>query len=448
MSRLNKRAWEILIAEVYQCARTDQLSQTEKLIVMQRLEKLRLEEGDPAEVEELRDTVVDVFPQFSEKALKAAAKANRPSPALSLMLWPAALLLGAVGAIYVANLPFGMIRRPVARMAPNLLLPSYMSMDRNYRGAIASMEQADQLVNKATSAADLELGAKKVKKAQAHLDALPVGILGYYPQGYCNLFSCTWRFTLDEFESVRKQLGRMSAKVFQEQNAQTLLTEGTAAVNDAKQQYQQATDAAEKQEAIAAWQAGMDLLNQIPSQTLAARMGNTQLAAYRRDFRQVSSQATASNRSYSLIAAAKQFGWTAANAAQNPPHTAAQWQEIALLWQQAIDRLKQVPLADPAYVDAQQKLAQYQQNLGVARTRRQAELESARALRRGKEEIAQWQILAGTNSNRGILASKLQSIVNELETVQPGTTATAEAEELLKFARIEILELQSDSTVN
>lgn len=124
MSRLNKRAWEILIAEVSQCAGTDQLSQTEKLIVMQRLEKLRLQAGEPASEEELRDTVVDVFPQFSEKALKAAAKANSPSPGMSLMWWPAALLVGVVGAIYVANLPFAMIRRPVARTAPYLLLPS------------------------------------------------------------------------------------------------------------------------------------------------------------------------------------------------------------------------------------------------------------------------------------------------------------------------------------
>ncbi|MGK7905205.1 MAG: hypothetical protein AB4352_28110 [Hormoscilla sp.] len=444
MSRLNKRAFEILRAEVYQCAGTDQLSQTEKSIVMQRLEKLRLQKGDPAPEEELRDTVMDVFPQFSEKALKAASKANRPPSALGKMKWPAALLLGAAGLFYVVNLPYPMIRWPVARTAPLLLLPSYMSMDRNYRGAIASIEQADQLVNKATSAVDFELGTQKVKKAQAHLDALPVWFLGYYPQRYCTLFSCTWQFTLDEFESARKRVGRMEAKVYQEQNAQTLLTEGTAAVNKAKQQYQQAQDAAEKQEAIAAWQGGMDLLNQIPSQTLAGRMSQTQLAAYRRDFLQVSSQATASQRSDSLIAAAKQFGWAAANAAQNPPHTAAEWQEIGRLWQQAIDRLKRVPLGDPAYVDAQQKLAQYQQNLGVTRTRRQAENESVTALRRAKAEIVQWQTLAGSNPNRGLLASKLQSIINQLEIVQPGTTATAEAQELLKFARTKMLELQSD----
>jgi hypothetical protein len=75
-----------------------------------------------------------------------------------------------------------MIRRPVSRVAPIILLPSYISMDRNYRQAIALVEQADQLVNQATSLADLELGAKKVQEAQKSLDALPVWFLGYEPQ--------------------------------------------------------------------------------------------------------------------------------------------------------------------------------------------------------------------------------------------------------------------------
>ena len=269
------------------------------------------------------------------------------------IIWAAGLLLGAAGVVYVVNLPYPMIRWPVARTVPLVLLPSYMSMDRNYRGAIASTEQADQLINKATSAADLELGEQKVKQAQVHLDALPVWFLGYYPQRYCSWFSCGWQFTLDEFEVARKRIERMDAKVFQEKNAQTLLIQGEEKVNRAKQQYQLVQSAAEKQQAIAAWQAGMDLLNQIPPQTLAGRLSQTKLAAYRRDFQQVSKLAVAGQRSYSLIEAAKQFGWRAANASQNPPHSAAQWQEIINLWQQAIQRLQQVPVGDLAYLDAQ-----------------------------------------------------------------------------------------------
>ncbi len=91
-------------------------------------------------------------------------------------------------------------------------------MDYHYRQAIAKVEQADQLVNSATSPADLTLGEVKVIEAQKHLDNLPVWFLGYWPQ-YTFWFG--WQFTLDEFKSARANVGRMVAKVFQEKNAQT-----------------------------------------------------------------------------------------------------------------------------------------------------------------------------------------------------------------------------------
>ena len=61
-------------------------------------------------------------------------------------------------------------------------------MDRDYRQAIALVEQADQLVNQATSLADINLGQEKVNQAQKHLDALPVWFLGYEPQMFRTLF--------------------------------------------------------------------------------------------------------------------------------------------------------------------------------------------------------------------------------------------------------------------
>jgi hypothetical protein len=83
----------------------------------------------------------------------------------------AAGLASFTGLIWFLNLPYPMIRRPVARVAPILLFPSFWSMDRNYREAIAHVEQADQLVNQATSKADFDLGQEKVKSAQKNLDA-------------------------------------------------------------------------------------------------------------------------------------------------------------------------------------------------------------------------------------------------------------------------------------
>lgn len=124
MTRLYHRAFEILRAEVQKCSEADLAAQVGRDIVLKRLEKLRSSSGSPASLQELRDTVSDIFPNFSEKALNAAARANRPPGALSKIKWVAGILIGSVGMLWVVNLPYPMIRWPVARTAPILLLPS------------------------------------------------------------------------------------------------------------------------------------------------------------------------------------------------------------------------------------------------------------------------------------------------------------------------------------
>ena len=105
---------------------------------------------------------------------------------LGKIKFAAIFVASTAGILWVVNLPYPMIRQPVAQAAPLLLLPSFMSMDRHYRGAIDSLEQADQLISKATSSADIERGGEKVKEAKKHLENLPVWFLGYYPQRYCS----------------------------------------------------------------------------------------------------------------------------------------------------------------------------------------------------------------------------------------------------------------------
>lgn len=130
-------------------------------------------------------------------------------------------LIALAGGVWMLNLPFAPLRWAVAKSAPVLLIPSFISMDQNYRQAIVNIEQADQLVNQATSPADFELGKIKANAAQKNLDALPVWFVGYYPSQYCSLFRCGWNFTIDEFRSARETVARMDATLFQEDNART-----------------------------------------------------------------------------------------------------------------------------------------------------------------------------------------------------------------------------------
>ncbi|HIK41441.1 MAG TPA: hypothetical protein IGS51_12880, partial [Thermoleptolyngbya sp. M55_K2018_002] len=125
---------------------------------------------------------------------------------------------------------------------------------------------------------------------------------------------------------------------------------------------------------------------------------------------------------------ARQFAWQAAKAAQNPPHTVAEWDRVMDLWNEAIARLRQVPSNDlQGKAEAEKLLAQYQANLGEIRVRRDAEAEAVRRLTRVNQEIQQFQQLAGsTNANYQI--SQLNRILTELKAIPSGTTVYKEAE--------------------
>jgi predicted translin family RNA/ssDNA-binding protein len=434
MYRLNKRAFEILKTEIERCSTDDIAGQVQKEIAFRRLEKLCNQEGTPLSLEELQDTIDDLFPDFSKKVLKAAAHANRPPSPTWLGIKVAVITVaGVAGGIWFLNLPYPPIRYPVSRIAPIVLLPSFMSMDHHYRQAIALTEQSDQLINQATSAADLELGSTKVKDAQKHLDALPVWFLGYYPQVYCGWFGCGWRFTLDEFQQARKEVARMDAKVFQEKNAQTQMEKADQTVGEAKQQYQKAGNSAQKQTAIAQWQQGMDFLNQVPGETLAGRMAKTKLQVYERDFQQATGLTAGNTRSGNLIQAAKAFANVAQQTTKGNAHSVAEWQEIQNQWQAAIDRIEQIKEDNPDYEQAQELLANYQQKQSQARIRLEAEKESVQAYEQA-QQLTQTLLANAKSLEPNQVASQLQAIENQLDKVQPGTTVFAKAQTLQKSA--------------
>lgn len=240
------------------------------------------------------------------------------------------------------------------------------------------------------------------------------------------------------------RVGQLQAKLFQENNAQTLLTQGDQQVLQAKQAYQQAPNPSSQQQAIAQWQAGIDQLTEIPPNTLAARMAQPKLVAYRRDLATVAGTTAALERSSTLVAAAKEFARLAAESSQKPPYTVQEWQTIVDLWQQAIARLQQVPPNDAGYLEAQTKLAEYQRNLGMIQTWQQAEKESVQALQRAKELTAQW-VGSAERASAAQQQGSLQAIINQLEQVKPSTTAYEEATFLLTSARNRLKQLQQPS---
>ena len=478
MYRLNKQAYNILVEEIQKCAAQDEIGRTEKQIVLKRLTKMCLEQGEPAKREELRDAIFDVYPKFSEKVLKQAAELNQPPNAfnkfVNQIIWMAIFLAIPTGILWIVNLPYPMIRKPVAQKAPLLLLPSFWTMDRSYRGAINSLEQAEQLLNKSTSTADIERGSQQVKQAQKHLNNLPVWFLGYYPQTYCSIFGCVWKFTFDEFKVARERAARLEAIAFQDVNALKPLQAVEQSIKEAKKQYQQAKNISDREQAIAAWQMAINQLNLIPRQTLAGKTATARFKVYQQEFQnavvasfisaaqefnteaekikatqpqsaaellkqavthlnkvpkenphyleaqrlsamyQAQIKIVANSDGGNYIKAAKEFAIAAAKASQNPPHKAATWGEIAKLWQTAIQRLEKVKSGKPSYIEAQNLLAKYQTNLGIVRTRKQMEIEAQRTLEQANRQIQ--NLIANPGGNPQQFQAQIQGVINKLFT--------------------------------
>ena len=345
-----------------------------------------------------------------------------------------ALGVGAIaGSIAFLNLPYPMIRWPVAKVAPMVLLPSFMQMDHHYRQAIIQTEQADQLINQATTIQDFDLGTEKAAQAQAHLDNLPVWFLGYYPQGYCGVFSCGWKFTLDEFEDARALIGRMDAQIFQEQNALAVLETHSSQVLDAQTSFE-TSDPATQEDILRDWQQGMDQLTEIPPETLAGRLAKTRLTAYQRDYQTISGQTAILTKGNALLAAAQQFADAATAEGQNPPHTADKWDRIATLWEDALAELKKIQPDEPDYVKAQGLKAQYTLSLGEVRELQNAEKEAVKLVQAAKKDINKLVEISASQSPERTIAA-VNQVISDLEQVPPNTTVSEEAQVLIAQAQ-------------
>jgi len=360
----------------------------------------------------------------SKTSAKPVKTTKRRSPLKAIM--GAGLLLGIpVSALYLVNLPYATIRRPVAEKAPLLLLPSYISLDRNYRHAINTFEQAQQLIDGATTPADLDLGEQKLDQAQKSLDALPIGWIDgpRLTYGYYDSY-----FSRRRFNTTRAEVGRLKAKVFQEKNAQAALLVAESSLIAAQQQYPEAQTKRDRQAAIVQWQTALEQLQKIPGETLAGKTARQNLLASEQNFEETVGIFAGSERTLMLMGSAREYSQRAATQGQNPPHSAEEWRQIMRLWEDAISQVERIPQDDLlGYQEAQSMRAVYQQNLGQIRVRLGAETDSVRAYEQAQDQTT--SLLASANyATREATGSRLQGIINQLNQVKPGTTVYLDAQ--------------------
>lgn len=134
------------------------------------------------------------------------------------------------------------------------------------------------------------------------------------------------------------------------------------------------------------------------------------------------------------VVQAQRQAYTAAVKSQDPPHPVDVWREVRVLWQGAIDLLRDVPPESTIYPLAQQKLQEYETNLkaidGRIETERaaQSKIQSAReaatvaeAQQQGATSLQEWQQTQST----------WQAAIALLQQVPANTMSHAEAQQLL-----------------
>lgn len=343
-----------------------------------------------------------------------------------------------VGVVAVANLPVAFIRRSVAQTLPVLLIPSYLTIEENFKKGVTSLESARQLIDNATTALDIDRGKERLKSASEQINSIPTWFMEDWEnhQRYYRWYGWyDWRFSPAGLQRARAEIGTLEARAFQETNAQELLTTAELSLTKAKQSYQLATAVGDKKAAIDSWRTALDQLNQIPSATLAGKQAQQKLAPATREFQEVVGLVAGNQKTSSHFTVAREYAKRAAEQGRNPPHRAQRWREIITFWEGAIQELQKVPDSDlEGYTQAQQAIVEYKQQLSEVRLRLDLEVQSEAALQTAQKQIIELQAQAN-RLDRNQLISQVEQIMLNLDRVRNGTTSYLEAQRLKLLAQ-------------
>ncbi|MBE9222138.1 hypothetical protein IQ215_05455 [Cyanobacterium stanieri LEGE 03274] len=352
------------------------------------------------------------------------------------------------GFLYIVNLPYAAIRRPVNRHAPVLLLPSQIIVENNFKKALNLTEQAEQLIDNATDFPDLDLGSQRLQEGKVYLDKIPIiaqnELMGYGNSNrvYRSGFSGT------KFVEMRKKVGELEAKIFQGTNAKQTLNKLENQLADLKSQYQNSNSDTEKRQIIQQWRTMLNEFNLISSSTFAGTIAQQKLVVHELDFEDVVGFSANNERLATFIGTAEDFARLAKTRSQNPPYTVSEWSDIEDFWEKAINELEKIPETDlEGYRQANRIIVGYEDSLRDARLRKEIEEDSLRSLENAENLISRYR-----NSNANLDDSpnnisrrivQIQDIISILNSVDPNSTSYPTAQKLIGDAQNQINDLKS-----
>ena len=135
-----------------------------------------------------------------------------------------------------------------------------------------------------------------------------------------------------------------------------------------------------------------------------------------------------------LVSEAQGKAYSAAVKSQNPPHSVSTWQDIASEWRAATTALSGVAEDSPVRELADRKLVEYRSNLSTVLVRIEAESGAEVSLRQAQQAASratQQTPLANSSEAWEAVLSDWETAVENLRRIPQGTSAYAEAQDIL-----------------
>lgn len=454
MPRLSDRAFEIVKREIERHYGEDPGDQIERVILLARLESLRLHQGKPMTRIEIWEVLSDIAPDFNQKVLREAEKVDTESfPLLGVSMGVGAvtvLLAAAVGMDSTADGGTTPWLKAFSQTDP----PPPSNQTAKAKGTVETSARPQVLTDQRPVWVNFGKVSDKTQ-TQAQVDPFETAkSIGWqaalksqnppHSAQHWGETAALWSSAIEQLEQVPRQnesyqQAQLKKKVY-EQNLQEIRARQTEAMKLARAQ---ATKQTAKQTAK-----GQDTpLKGNLKTAQAATINAEQTPRFSgQTTGQPTVQTTVQNtgkRPEDPLKVAKRYGWQAALASQNAPHSSEKWADISRIWQTALLNLDNIDAASPSYAEAQQVKARYQQNLSEIRDRYQQEQSAAQRIQSLNATLIEMDSSIEPNMTK---YSQLKSIMGKLKAIPAGTQAHAKAQEMIANVARRMNEIDTKSS--
>ncbi len=437
MPRLSDRAFLIVQNEIERRYKDHPADQIKRVILLARLETLRAQKGDPMTRVQIWEVLSDVAPNFDQNILMDAESVDTDSPLLGISVGVGAVAVLVSTAIGMKAVTADTVAQAAAQSAGQTEQPS----------SVTTTEEPDQVVEKAIYSVKRPTEQVADKQDQRR---------SFWPDG--------WRLPKRAPRPTREPRSVPDSQSNSSSVPHSAAFEMAKGIGwQAALKSQNPPHSVEHWSSTAKlWRLAIAHLEQVPPSHKNYKSAQVKKATYQQylqeiQTRQASAQ-TAPNTSELVatapaptapaapqfssklteqppqeilknpIAVAKHYGWLAAVASQNAPHSAEKWADISRTWQRALMSLEGIDQASPIYAEAQQVKARYQKNLAAIRERYQQEQIATQRLQSLQASLA--EINNDITPNAAQLG-QLEAIVKKLKSIPKSTEAGERAQRLV-----------------